>query len=113
MGERTYLSEFEQLVMLATLQLGEDAYGAPIRQVLAASARREVSIATIYVALGRLEQRGFVRSEMSEPTAVRGGRSRRVFTVEPAGRDALTRARETLDQMWAAARAATGPERKR
>ncbi len=57
MSERDYLSDFEQLVMLAVLQRGEDAYGAKIRQTLDETAGRGVSIATIYVALGRLEER--------------------------------------------------------
>lgn len=108
MRKRDYLSEFEQLVMLAVLQLGDDAYGATIRQVLAGDARRKVSIATIYVALGRLEERGLVRSWMSDPVAVRGGRSKRLYAVEPEGVEALERARATLERMWAAADGSRG-----
>lgn len=103
MGGRDYLSEFEQLVMLAVLQLGDNAYGATIRRVLADRARRKVSIASIYVALERLEGQGMVRSWMSEPLAVRGGRSKRMYALERAGVDALERARDTYERMWAAA----------
>lgn len=113
MVDRDYLSEFEQLVMLAVLQLGDEAYGTRLRKVLATSARRNVSIATIYVALGRLERRGLVRSGHSAPTAVRGGRSRRLFHVEPAGLEALARARDTFDQMWREAQAVTAKGRRR
>ncbi len=100
MNKRDYLSEFEQLVMLAVLQLGDDAYGAGIRQVLDETAARTVSIATIYVALGRLEERGLVRSWMSDPRPVRGGRSKRMYAVEAAGVEALEESRATLDRMW-------------
>ena len=104
MNDRDYLTEFEQLVMLAVLQLGEGAYGAHIRQALDESAERPVSIATIYVALGRLEKRGLVRSWLAAPTAVRGGRAKRLCAVTDAGIEALERARSTYDRMWAAAR---------
>ena len=111
MSSRDYLSEFEQLVMLAVLQLGDDAYGARIRQVLDEIAGRGVSIATIYVALGRLEERGLVRSSMSAPRPVRGGRSKRMYTIEDAGIEALEQARNTLERMWAKASAAGKPSR--
>ena len=62
---RDYLSELEQLVLLAVLHLGDEAYGARIRKTLAEGVGRSVSIATIYVSLGRLEERGLVRSWMS------------------------------------------------
>jgi PadR family transcriptional regulator PadR len=111
MSKRDYLSEFEQLVMLAVLQLDDDAYGAKIRAILDESAARTVSIATIYVALGRLEESGLVRSWMSEPVAVRGGRSKRLYALEAAGVEALDRARATYERMWAQAEAARGAGR--
>ena len=91
--------------MLAVLQLGEDAYGAKIRRVLDRTAGRTVSIATIYVALGRLQDRGLVRSWMSDPVAVRGGRSKRLYAIEAAGSQALERARDTFERMWEKAEA--------
>ena len=105
MTTRSYLSEFEQLVMLAVLQLGDHAYGAKIRRVLDRTASRNVSIATIYVALGRLQDRGLVRSWMSAPVAVRGGRSKRLYAIKAAGSEALERARDTFERMWAQAEA--------
>ena len=100
MGDRDHLNEFEQLLMLSILRLGDDAYGATIRQDLAGTAKRSVSIATIYVALIRLEKRGLVRSWMSDPTPVRGGRSKRQYLVEPPGIKALQTARMGLERMW-------------
>jgi len=100
MTQRSYLKEFEQLVLLAVLRLGEDAYGGRIREDLEETASRGVSVATIYVALSRLEQRGFVRSWMSDPTPVRGGKSKKYYALEAEGREALRDAKATLERMW-------------
>ncbi len=100
MTERSYLREFEQLVLLAVLRLGEGAYGGKIREDLEETAHRSVSVATIYVALSRLEQRGFVRSWMSDPTPVRGGKSKKYYVVEAEGRRALRETKATLERMW-------------
>ena len=100
MIERSYLREFEQLALLSVLRLGENAYGARIREDLEQTARRSVSIATIYVALSRLDQRGFVRSWMSDPTPVRGGKSKKYYELRPAGVVALAEAKATLERMW-------------
>ena len=100
MTERAYLREFEQLVLLSVLRLGDDAYGARIRQDLDETALRAVSIATIYVALSRLEQRGLVRSWMSDPTPVRGGKAKKYYALEGSGVEALREARATLERMW-------------
>jgi len=97
---RSYLSDFEQLVLLSVLRLGDAADGAAIRSDLETTAKRSVAVATIYVALSRLEQRGYVRSWMSDPTPVRGGKARKLYGVESAGREALNEARATLERMW-------------
>ena len=101
MTKRTFLKEFEQLVLLSVLHLGEDAHGGNIRVHLEETARRSVSVATIYVALSRMEQRGWVRSWMSDPTPVRGGKAKKHYALEPAGQEALREARRTLERMWA------------
>lgn len=103
---RSYLKEFEQLVLLSVLRLGEDAYGGRIRKDLAETANRPVSVATIYVALSRLEQRGLVRSWMSDPTPVRGGKAKKFYAVEPEGAQALRESKATLERMWEGAGAA-------
>jgi len=68
------LGELEQLVMLALLRLGEDAYGIPVQQELARVARRRATFATVYSTLQRLESKGFVKSRIGDPTPERGGR---------------------------------------
>lgn len=100
MTERAYLREFEQLVLLSVLRLGAEAHGGKIREDLGQAAGRSVSVATIYVALSRMERRGFVRSWMSSPTPVRGGKSKKYYQLEPAGTEALREAKATLERMW-------------
>jgi len=97
---RDSLGEFEQIVLLATVRLADNAYGVPIRHEIEKRAKRAVSIGALYSTLDRLEAKGFVSSWFSDPTAERGGRSRRYFRVEPAGLKALERSREVLDIMW-------------
>jgi DNA-binding PadR family transcriptional regulator len=95
------LGEFEQLVLLAIVHLGEEAYGVTIRREIEARTTRSVAVGALYTALDRLERRGFVRSMTSDPTPQRGGRSKRYFTMRPAGAAALERSRETMARMWA------------
>jgi DNA-binding PadR family transcriptional regulator len=97
---RDTLGEFEQLVLLAIVRLGDDAYGVTIRREIEARTGRDVAIGALYTSLDRLERKGFVASAMSEPTAERGGRSRRHFRLKAAGAAALRQSRERLARMW-------------
>lgn len=94
------LGEFEQVILLAIVHLGDGAYGTTIRREIEARAGREVAVGALYTALERLERKGYVTSRMSAPTPERGGRARRQFAVAPAGAAALTRSRELLSRMW-------------
>lgn len=100
MAKTDNLGEFEQLVLLAVLRLGDGAYGARIQEVLEERAGRDASVSAIYITLTRLAEKGLVDSWMGEPTEVRGGKARRFFRVEPAGVSALDEARARLDRMW-------------
>ncbi|MCC7186026.1 MAG: helix-turn-helix transcriptional regulator [Acidobacteria bacterium] len=93
------LGEFEHLVLLAVLRLGDDAYGATIRREIETRAGRELSISATYVTLERLEAKGFVRSWIGEPTAVRGGRRRKHFALQPLGRTVLAQSVRTFRVM--------------
>ena len=66
------LGEFEQVVMLAVLRLGDDAYGVPIRQEIVSCTGRDASAGAIYTTLERLEDKGLVRSRFGDPTPQRG-----------------------------------------
>lgn len=106
--KKSYLGEFEELVLLAILKLGKDAYGVKIRQLIEEVGDRHTSIGAIYTTLERLEEKGFISSWQGEATAERGGRAKKYFKVDGAGNDAL---REThrvrgnllsgLDISWA------------
>src|SRR5437762_10023467 len=90
---RTDLGDMDHLVLLAILRLGRDAYGIPILDEVSASIGREVSRATVYVALKRLEQKGLLTSRLGESTPERGGRAKRFFRLRPAGLRALRASR--------------------
>ena len=94
------LGEFEQVILLAIVHLGAEAYGTSIRREIEARTGREIAVGALYTALERLERKGYVASEMSDPTPQRGGRARRHFRLEPTGAAALTRSRELLAKMW-------------
>jgi DNA-binding PadR family transcriptional regulator len=95
-----YLGEFEQVVLLAILRLNDDAYAIPVREEIEARTGRTVARGALYTALERLESKRCLKSRMSEPVAERGGRSRRYFTVTPAGLSALRASRRALLQLW-------------
>jgi PadR family transcriptional regulator len=97
---RDSLGEVEQLLLLAIVRLGDDAYGVTIRQEIAGRTGRDVAIGQLYTSLDRLERKGLVASTMSEPTAERGGRSRRHFRLRPPGVAALQQTRARLARMW-------------
>lgn len=92
--------EFEQLILLAILRLGTDAYGVPIIEEIEQRTGRSVSQAAAYLTLKRLEQKGWIQSRMAAPTPERGGRAKRFFFVRPAGVRRLQAAREELLSMW-------------
>jgi PadR family transcriptional regulator, regulatory protein PadR len=93
------LGDFEQLVMLAVLRLDDGAYGTSIRDELKVRAERDVSPGAIFTTLERLESRGLVTSRYGDPTAERGGRSKRFYKLTADGRRALTRALRTVRRM--------------
>ena len=101
------LGEFEYLLLSAAARLGEDAYGAAIRQEIEGATRGRCSIGALYTTLDRLEAKGLVRTWMGEPTPQRGGRPKRMVRVTGKGiqeakafYDAVSRA--SLGVCWAA-----------
>ena len=97
---RTDLGDMEHLVLLAILRLGTDAYGIPILDEVSARSGRDVSRATVYVALKRLEQKGLVSSRLGDSTPERGGRAKRFFKLKPSGLRALRESREMFLDLW-------------
>jgi DNA-binding PadR family transcriptional regulator len=83
------LGTLEELVLIAVRALGDEAYGAQLQRVLERETRRAVSLGAVHTVLERLEAKGLIESQASAPTAARGGRSRRIFSVTGPGRAAL------------------------
>jgi len=93
------LGEFEQLVLLAILRLGDGAYGVTIRAELAERGGRTVAPGALYTALERLEAKRAITSRMGDPTPQRGGRAKRFVKVTPSGLEALNRALHAYERL--------------
>lgn len=94
------LREFEELVLLSVLIAAPEAYGASLQKVLAEEAGRAVSLGAIYTALDRLAHKGLVRSELGDPTPVRGGRRKRQYELTELGLEQVWEARRVRERMW-------------
>jgi PadR family transcriptional regulator, regulatory protein PadR len=99
MSDRSYLGEFEHIVVLALLRLADQAYGVTVRQEIKVRISREVSIGAVYATLARLETKGYVNSYLGDPTPERGGRSKRFFRVTAKGLAAVNRTQGALQRM--------------
>lgn len=104
------LGEVEQLVLLAALRLGADAYPVSVRDEIEARTGIVLSRPTVYITLDRLERKGYLQSTFGPPTPERGGKAKRCFAVEPAGLRALRTSMTALDRLAAGTRVA--PERR-
>jgi DNA-binding PadR family transcriptional regulator len=100
MARRDSLGEFEQIVLLAVLRLGDDAYGVPVRQEIEKRTGRSLTVGALYRTFDRLEDKGYLTSWFSDPIAARGGRSKRYFKLAPPGVRALRESRDALTAMW-------------
>jgi PadR family transcriptional regulator PadR len=94
------VGSFELMIMLAMLRLGEGAYGVPISAEIEERTGREVAVGSVYAALERLEEKGFVTSELGDATPERGGRAKRYFRVTGAGIREIRRMRRALTSLW-------------
>ena len=93
------LGELEQLVLLALIRLDGDGYGVAVQRDIEERAARHVALGAVYTALNRLEEKGLVASRVGDPTPERGGRRKRLFRVNTAGRAALARSLDALRAM--------------
>lgn len=99
MKRKKHLGELEQMVLMAVLQLTDDAYGTTILRELSERGGRKVSPGALFATMDRLEGKGFVSSQIGDPTPGRGGKRKRFLTVTPAGLDALQEARSAWVRM--------------
>jgi DNA-binding PadR family transcriptional regulator len=95
-----YLGEFEQMVLLSIMRLGDEAYGLAIRRELEAVAGRRPSTGALYTTLDRMEKKGLLQSSAGESSPERGGRPRQYVALTEAGQRALVQSRSTLMALW-------------
>ena len=98
--KETKLGEFEEVLLLLVGILGKDAYAFRIAEEFETQTGRAVSIGSVHSTLSRLSNKGFLQSEMSEPTAVRGGRRKRIFEITAYGERTLRAARDFKMSLW-------------
>lgn len=99
MAKGEFLGEFEHIVLLAVLRVGDGAHSAMIRGEIETVTGRSPAIGAVHATLERLERKSFVSSWLGQPTAERGGKAKRHFKVEADGISALKEARSTLDKL--------------
>jgi len=102
-SEKGLLGELEQLVLLAALRLGEEAYAVSIRDQIAHRSGIDLSRSSVYVTLDRLDRKGYVTSRFGDPTPQRGGKAKRLFRVTAAGHRALAAAERAVASLRQAA----------
>ena len=98
-SEKGLLGELEQLVLLAVVQLGTGAHAPAIREAIADRTGIDLARGTVYVTLDRLDRKGYLTSRFGDPTAERGGKAKRLFTLTAEGRRALAEAERVLALM--------------
>jgi|SRR5580658_6400734 PadR family transcriptional regulator PadR len=99
MARSLSLGEFEQVVLLAILRLGDNAYGVTIRSEIAACTGRDAAPGALYTTLDRMEEKGIVRSWLGDATPQRGGRAKRYFSLTKPGRAALINAQRAYQTL--------------
>ena len=99
---RTYLGEFDQLVLLTVAMLNGTAYGLAIADELKHRTHRSIHLSGVHVALYRLEEKGFVQFQLGAATAARGGRRKRLFSITAYGKRTLDELRQVRNDLWGA-----------
>lgn len=96
----TYIGELEELILLTVGILYKKAYGVAVMDEIEKQTGRKLNISAVHAVLQRLEDKGYVLSEMSDPTSERGGRRKRVFLLTAAGKKVLEEANELRNQLF-------------
>ena len=97
---KEYLGEFEELILTMVAALQEDAYGAAISDEIESRLKREVNLSAVHVTLYRLEDKGYIKSNMGGGTNERGGRRKRIYTITNAGMALLKVMKESRIDLW-------------
>jgi PadR family transcriptional regulator PadR len=97
---RRLLTDFEIMILLAIMRVGDDAYGVTVAREIEQTAGRTVQLPAVYVALDRLEKQGLVRSWVGDATPQRGGRAKKHFALTRAGLGSVQDTRDALTALW-------------
>jgi PadR family transcriptional regulator, regulatory protein PadR len=100
MRAHAYLGEFELMILLTLIRLGDEAYGVPLARELSAIRGGDVSVGSVYAALDRLELKGLIASNLGDPSPERGGRAKRYFRVTEEGLHSVRETRKILSKLW-------------
>jgi DNA-binding PadR family transcriptional regulator len=100
MTDVSALGEFEQVVLLAIMRLGDEAYAVSIRDEIARCTGRDAARGSVYITLDRLETKGYLRSRLADSTPERGGRAKRYYALRPRAVEALKESRRALVALW-------------
>lgn len=100
MLKRSYLGEFEEIVLLTVAALNENAYGLAIMREIFEQTGRNVRLNQVHASLHRLEGKAMVKSKMGAPTAERGGRRKRLFVTTVHGRRVLQEIQLVRERLW-------------
>src|SRR5262245_26194434 len=95
-----YLGEFEELVLLTVAALFNDAYGVTIKEEIEKRSDRSISMGALHSTITRLEEKGYLKSRMGDPTQERGGRRKKYYEVTHHGKVALHHVKELRDDLW-------------
>jgi DNA-binding PadR family transcriptional regulator len=98
--KETRLGEFEEVILLLVGILGKEAYAFKLAEEFESQTQRSVSIGAVHSTLTRLEDKGFLKSEMGKSTAERGGRRKRIYTITAYGRKVLEASRDFRVSLW-------------
>jgi PadR family transcriptional regulator PadR len=98
--KKEFLGEFEELVLLIAAILKENVYGKSVADEIIAQTNRTVSLSAVHITLYRLEDKGFLKSEVGGKTEVRGGRRKRIFYVTNSGLSAIRNLRDLRLHLW-------------
>ena len=96
----THLGELEEIALLVVANLFDNAYGVAVKLEIEEKAGRKITISTVHTSLHRLEEKGFVKSEVGGTTKARGGRRKRLYRISETGYQALDDARSLRNKMW-------------
>ena len=98
--KETRLGDFEEVILLLVGIMGEDAYAFKIAEEFESQTGRTASIGSVHSTMDRLSNKGFLTSEMGQPSSNRGGRRKRIYTITASGQKVLRKSKEFKVSLW-------------